>query len=841
MGNSKPPDSDRLARYRAKRSPERTTEPYGSGDHARPRLYCIQKHAATRLHYDLRLEWAGTLLSWAVPRGPSPNPEIKRLAVHVEDHPVDYADFEGIIPPGNYGAGTVIVWDKGIWIPNEHPDEAMEKGVMHFEIHGYKVRGKWILIRTKGGGENEWLLVKKADEWSGEEEFPYAPESVLSGLTIEALRDGSNRAAETRAALAKAKAPKKRVNEKSVKLMLASRVEKPFDSPDWFFELKYDGYRIIASRDGDISTLRSRNGHDLTDTFPEVALALRRLPYERFVLDGELVVLDETGRPSFQRLQNRAKLNRKVDIEYASVNTPTVLFVFDLLGFEEFDLRPLPLATRKQLLEPLVPKTGPLRYADHVAETGVAMYAHVGRLGVEGILAKDGRAPYRGGRSKKWLKIVVDHTDDFVVVGFTEPKGGRTGFGALHLGIYEDGRLVYAGRVGTGFTDEQLERMRSELEGLKVEAPLFEGSVPTTDRHVWIRPEFVAEVTYKEVTNDAMLRAPVFVRLRDDKRPEECVRERGDDVVPDMTAPPAVARKPVAKTVHVTNLDKVFWPEEKLTKGDLIEYYRAVSPWLLPYLQDRPMVLTRYPDGIEGKSFYQKNVPDFLPRWVRTESIWSEHKGRYIKYVVCDDVETLLYIANSASIPLHIWSSRAQTIQQPDWCILDLDPKEAPFENVVTLAKAIKRVCDDIELPAFVKTSGSSGLHVLLPLDGRCTYEQSRQLGQLISRIIEAENADIATTTRVISERQGKVYLDFLQNRHGQLLVTPYSVRPLPGAPVSAPLGWKEVNAKLSPRQFTMTNLLKRLSRLKSDPMRPLLSTKPNLVAVLERLAARIR
>jgi bifunctional non-homologous end joining protein LigD len=620
-------------------------------------------------------------------------------------------------------------------------------------------------------------------------------------------------------------------------LMLAQTTEKPFTRKGWIFELKYDGYRILAARDEDgEGVLRSRNGHDLTKIYPEIARVMTALPYQDLVLDGELVVLDEAGRPTFGRLQKRAQLKRRMDIERATVTLPASFFAFDLLGFEGFDLRSLPLVKRKELLRKIVPSEGAVRYADHVAEQGEAMYAGVKDMSLEGIMAKKADAPYRGGRSAQWQKIKVDKTGDFVVCGYTAPQGGRNRFGALHLGVYENDQLVYTGRVGTGFSDAQLEEFGKILAKLRRKTPPCRGPVPRSGKHFWVKPELVVEVRYKTVTEDGHLRHPAFLRPRDDKGPRDCERE--PTVV--LDEPDLEMEKEDTgpeRMVRLTNLEKVFWPQEGYTKGDLIEYYKTVSEWILPYLRNRPLVLTRYPNGIEGKNFYQKNAPDFIPGWVRTESIWSGSSEREIDYLVCDDEEMLVYIINSGAIPLHLWSSRIDSIQNPDWCILDLDPKGAPFPHVVKLARAIHKLCDDIGLPNFAKTSGSTGLHVLIPLGGQCTYEQSRTLGHLIARVIEKNHGDISTTARVIAARQGKVYLDFLQNRHGQLLVAPYCVRPLPGAPVSAPLDWREVNAKLEPQKFTMRNLRGRLKRKKTDPLLAVLTEKPDLVSALARLA----
>src|SRR5438552_178031 len=660
MSAKREPGPDPRRAYRAERSLGRTPEPGARPATAAPSpsaggLFVVHMHAARRLHWDLRLEMDGVLRSWAVPKGPSPNRADKRLAVHVEDHPLEYGDFEGIIPEGNYGAGAVIVWDRGRWVPLEDPHEGMKQGKLLFELHGYKLKGKWTLVKLKKG-EKEWLLIKEKD-----------------------------------------------------------------------------GYAAT---------------------------------------DGALVVPDEAGRPSFQRLQNRAKVSRGLEVRRSAVETPAVLYVFDLLAFEGYDLGPLPLEQRKALLEQVMPRVGPIKYLSHFEQDGEALYEQVVKMGLEGIVAKKADSSYRAGRSPNWLKIRADRTDDFVVVGFTRPKGSRSGFGALDLGAYENGKLVYAGRVGSGFTAAQLKEVSAVLERGVRPTPAFTGPVPQDPGHTWVEPTLVVEVRYKEWTDEGLLRQPVFLRFRDDKKPEDCVIDRArsreqsepmPDPSPSRTAPGSVLRE-----VKFSNLDKVFWPEERYTKGDLIEYYRTVSKWMLPYLADRPLVLTRFPDGINGKSFFQKDAPEYAQAFVRTVTIWSEDSQRDLDYFVCDNESSLLYIANMAAILLHVWSSRVATLEKPDWCILDLDPKEAPFTDVVTVAKAVQALCDDIGLPTGIKTSGSTGLHVLIPLGRQVTYEQSRTLGGLLARVIAAELPDIATVTRQVQKRDGKVYLDYVQNGHGR-------------------------------------------------------------------------
>ncbi|HEU5171194.1 MAG TPA: DNA ligase D [Gemmatimonadales bacterium] len=641
--------------------------------------------------------------------------------------------------------------------------------------------------------------------------------------------------------------------------MLAETAQRPFSRSGWIFELKLDGYRVLAEKDGDDVRLLTRNGNDCGPSFPEVVRAVKGLPVERAVLDGEVVALDAEGRPSFQRLQGRAKLQRALDVRRATVDTPVTYCAFDLLAVEGHDLRPLPLLDRKALLRRLLPPAGIVRYVEHVERDGEALFEQVQAMGLEGLMAKRADAPYRGGRSAVWLKLRTRRREELRVVGFTAPRGRRGGIGALHLARDVDGELVYAGRVGTGFTDAQLIELRNRLEPRARKTPPCTGPLPKDRGTTWVEPELRCEVEYTEVTDEGLLRQPVLVRLTDGQtagRPDGQAAGRPDartvgrpdgPTVGDRGrghprgtggAPPVwpSGRPTVRPSGRLTNLDKVFWPAEGYAKGDLIEYYRSIAPWLLPYLKDRPVVLTRYPDGIEGKSFYQKDAPPFTPEWVRTVKIWSDQTGRDIDYIVCDDIETLLYLANLGSIPLHVWASRVSSLDRPDWCVLDLDPKGAPFGDVVRVARAVHGLCERVELPHFVKTSGSSGLHVLIPLGRQLSHDECRAFGELLARVIVAELPDIATITRQVSRRGGKVYLDYLQNAWGQLIVAPFSVRPLPGAPVSTPLAWREVNSKLDIGRFTIRTVPARMKRATRDPMAPVLELAPDLGRALGRL-----
>lgn len=822
----------KLETYRAKRSADRTPEPFSSGRPASQR-FVVQLHAARARHYDFRLELGGVLKSWAVPKGPSPNPQDKRLAVHVEDHPLEYVDFEGVIPQGNYGAGAVIVWDRGRWIPLKDPEGGLETGKLLFELRGYKLRGKWTLVKTKRG-EKDWLLIKERDQQvkkEGTESYP--PDSVLSGRTVEQVGAGEDLSAAIRAALKDLDARRRKVVARDVRPMLA-KAGAAFSDPKWVYELKYDGYRLLAHKKAEAVVLYSRAGHDLTRTFPEIEDVVRALPFQEFIIDGEVIVHDAQGLPSFSRLQKRGRLKRRADVQRAAVEYPATFHVFDLLAFDGFDIRPLALIHRKDVLQRLLPTVGPLRLSEHIVGKGEAMFEHVQEMGLEGIVAKRADSRYVSRRSADWVKVNAEKSDDFAVLGYTSPKRGQPGFAALLLGQYRGKERVFVGKVGTGFSQEVHDFFsRALLEEPREPAPA--GAPEDRDMN-WVRTDLVIQVKFKERTDQGLLRQPAFLRVREDKTPTECILpgfEAEDDAVEIQNS---VVEPP---RLQLTNQDKIFWPEDGLVKGDLIQYYSDISPWLLPYLRDRPVVLTRYPDGIEGKSFFQKDAPVYAPDWMRLESMWSEHAQREIHYFVLDDEEALLYVANMASIPLHVWASRISTLERPDWCILDLDPKGAPFEHVVEIARFLHRLCEELGLPNYPKTSGSSGLHILIPLGARCTYEQTRTLAELLARVTVGALPEIATITRVVEARKGRVYVDYLQNGHGRLLVAPFAVRALPGAPVSMPLRWPQVTKRLQLSRFN-TRTAPKLMGKTGDPMTDVLTASADLLEALKRLQARV-
>ena len=829
-----------LLEYRRKRDPSRTPEPYASAARAGASDaggFVVQQHAARRLHWDLRLEIAGVLTSWAVPRGPSIDPKEKRLAVRTEDHPLEYADFEGLIPAGNYGAGAMIVWDRGAYrtVDATGAQGGLRRGKLDIELQGHKLRGRWALVRTKGDGGKHWLLIKKADGLpTRPEPVVTQPGSILSGLTVEELQSGVRRTSELAALAQAAHAPQQPVDAATCTPMLAESSEHAFSRDGWVFELKYDGVRVLADRAADGSVhLYYRTRRDTTAVFPEIARAVHHLPCDSFVLDGEIVALDERGVSSFERLQQRLGRSAPADAARAAAEVPVVMFCFDLLAVAGYDLRRLPLRTRKEILRRLLPATGVLRFAGHLERAGEALFAEVDGRGLEGIVAKRADSAYQSRRSSDWLKIKARRDADLAIVGFTRGKGSRQRLGALMVAWREDGELVYAGNVGTGLDARTIDALAPRLEAAARDRPAFRGTPPGPARaNVFVEPQLVAHVRYAEVTSSGILRHPVFVRVRDDKTvaDSDAPRTRAAVVVPPPAPAPAA---PPSPSLRPTNLDKVFWPDDGYTKGDLLRYYEQVWPLLAPYLRDRPVVLTRYPDGIVGKSFFQKNAPEFTPDWVETFHIDDTD------YFMCNDVQTLLYVINLGCIPLHFWSARRQSLDRPDWAILDLDPKGAPFADVAKVAQAIHALLDELSVPHFVKTSGQDGLHVLVPLGATLSHAEARSFAEVLARVVAAEHPQLATVARPLGLRAGKVYVDFLQNGFGKTIVAPFSVRPRRGAPVSTPLTWRDVTAKLDVSRFTIKTVPARFQR-RADPMRGLLESRVDVAAVLARLSERM-
>lgn len=883
-----------LARYRAKRDLARTPEPAGGKSTSKGRLiFVVHRHKASQLHYDLRLEMEGVLKSWAVPKGPSMDPADKRLAMMVEDHPYDYKDFKGVIPAGNYGAGIVEIWDRGTYAPIEAPDGNGEKsllaqlrqGSFKIRMQGRKLKGEFALVRMKKAGDNGWLLIKHRDEHAVQGYDSEAHTPKASPINRALAKEGKRRPASTKgkraaprpkaSAAAKAAAPAAVVADRpvarhagtkgalvrdAVKPMLATLTEAPFDDPDWVFEIKWDGYRAIAETGGKALRLYSRNGRSFKAAYPAVEEDLERIK-RKLVLDGEITALDEQGRPDFQRLQLAAN----------DPGTALVYNVFDLLERDGEDLRNLPLSERKRLLRESLPASAHVRYSDHVDTRGLAFFEAAKEQHLEGIMAKRKEGRYlEGKRSTGWLKIKHHNEQEVVIGGWTAPRNSRQHFGALLLGTYENGKLVYVGHTGTGFTAASLQEMAERMKPLQRKTSPFAGPVDANAPATWVKPQLVAQVKFTEWTRDGHLRHPVFLGLRNDKATRDVHRERatrGSSTAmkkkkASPAKPPKKARskqaRPAAKadeqandrsvkvgrhTVQLTNQQKAYWPDEGITKGDVIAYYDRIAPLILPYLKDRPQSLFRTPNGIKGSGFFQKDAGGDAPDWVATQRISSESRGEPINYILCNNKATLLYLANLGCIELNPWTSRKQHLLKPDHLVMDLDPSQGnTFDDVVEAALAVKAVLDHAGLQGYCKTSGASGMHVYIPVGARHSYEVLAPLAKDIMRAVHALLPGSTTLVRSLAKRpKHKIYLDHLQNRKGQTLASVYALRPRPGAPVSTPLAWEEVKSGLDPREFNLRSIHDRIAR-KGDlfagvlkrPRFNLQRAKQQLAALLE-------
>ncbi len=845
-----------LNEYHKKRQFDRTPEPVGDLKPPSGNSFVIQKHHATRLHYDLRLEMEGVLRSWAVPKGPSLDPAEKRLAVQTEDHPVDYGEFEGVIPKGNYGAGKVIVWDHGTYemVDPATSEAGWKKGKFHFILKGRKLAGEWVLVRTRRD-ERQWIFFKVRDSAASESDVTVdRPESVVSGRTVEQIGDGGASARHWHADVEReleARGVKKKRRTKiprEISPMLATLSEQPFDDDDWIFELKLDGIRAIAIKDGAQVELLSRNQRSLTRRFPGLVRALQTVPADTVVLDGEIVAFDEEGRSRFNLIQPRINLSQESDIEKAERAIPVFLYAFDLLYINGYSLREFPVLDRKSVLRKLISSNeGWIRYSDHVEGQGQEFFRVAAAHDLEGVVAKRKDSTYHQRRSRLWLKIKTTRSEDFVVIGFTAPAASRKFFGALVLGLYDhSGQIVYVGRAGSGFDDNGLRQAYEMLKPLTRErAPLTDipGELSKTN---WVQPKLVCEVKFNEWTLDGKLRAPIFQRFRADVDPGDCVlREEPEAVVelppkPSPEAEPGSAGEPDSQTrVKLTNLTKMFWQEDGFTKGDLIRYYDEIADVLGPYLMDRPLVLKRYPDGIHGDYFYQQDAPDYTPDWFRTHRFPGETGEKHSRYFIGADREMLVYLANMGGITQNPWSSRLGHIDHPDYIIFDLDPVEAPYRMVQKVALELKKVLDELNLRGYPKTSGASGIHIYLPiLEDTFTYQDVRIFAEAIASIIVSRVPEWATIERVVARRPKNIYIDYLQNVKGKTVASVYSPRARPGAPVSAPLRWEELRRSIDPRKFNIKNMKRRLKRV-GDLFAPVLTDRQDIAPFLDALAGR--
>jgi bifunctional non-homologous end joining protein LigD len=837
-----------LEEYARKRSFDKTPEPEPALE---PSLtgnrFFVQRHDATRLHYDLRLEIDGVLKSWAIPKGPSLDPADKRMAVHVEDHPLDYGDFEGNIPAGNYGAGSVMLWDRGTYelLGDAPAAEQLQRGDLKFRLHGQKLNGSFALVHMKGRGKgNDWLLIKKKDEfavpgWDVESQAG----SVLTGRTQEQI-------AKELPARDRAPRPTTRSSMPTrIEPMKASLAEAPPPGNDWLYEIKWDGVRALCFIENGRLRLVSRNGNPMDRQYPELSVLPNQVNAAAAILDGEVVALDEQGRPSFALLQNRITQGDANTIAHLSRSKPVALYLFDLLYLDGEDLRGRPLLERKQLLTSVVKPGGVIRISEHFPDNAGQLLDAARENGLEGIVGKRAQSLYESKRSRDWLKIKVVSQQEFVICGFTE--GEREHFGSLVLGVYRNGGLQYVGCVGTGFDQKMIRTIRQMLERLVTTRPPF-GADPKIGRRVtWVRPELVCEVRFARWTEEGRLRAPVFLGLRPDADPKEAVEETAAvDAQAAQQAPRAPLlprdKEEISLTIDghrlkFTNLNKIWFPREGYMKRDIINYYDAVSGLILPHLKDRPLSLKRYPNGIEGEFFFQKNTPEGYPKWLRVEPIPSEHNQAPIHYIVGKDLATLLYLVNLGCIDHNPWMSRMGSLENPDFILVDLDPQDAEFRLVVEAAQLVRQKLDSIELEGYPKTTGGDGLHVYVPLEPVYTYEQTRGFAEVLARLLASERPDLFTTPRPVSRREkGKIYFDYLQNGLSKTIAAPYVARAYPGTPVATPLEWREVTPALSPQQFNIANAPDRFARL-GDLFQGVLDKPQRLEPALEKLAGLVR
>jgi bifunctional non-homologous end joining protein LigD len=800
-----------LSEYHEKRNFENTPEPENtSGECDEKNRFVVQRHMARREHYDFRLQVDDALVSWAIPKKPVDDPDVKRLAIKVEDHPLSYIHFEGNIPKGNYGAGTVMVWDVGYYYLDMNkifptPGEMkkrLAKGTLKLYLQGSRLKGYFNRVQATNSEKEEWFFMKAPDKESGAEN---EERSALTGRTMEEIsgRDefwNSEKATTETVSIpdesqtAKKKTtPTEKAEKKSfpgfIKPMLATLAGDPFSKEGWIFELKFDGYRVIAAKEEKKVDLFSRNNNSFADRYPLIAKELSEINAD-YLIDGEVCFMENPEQMDFQKLQN--KENEQEKLHY---------YVFDLLWLNGHDLRHLPLTERKKLLELLL-KNPPahIHYVSHIETKGEAFFAEVEKKQLEGMIAKRADSTYNSGnRSEDWLKIKTGYRQEMIICGYTLSDKESRAFSSILCAVNEDGKLVYTGRVGTGFSDSLQKNLMTQLKKLEVKkAPVVN---PPKNKNIhWVKPELICEVKFSSWTNDKIMRHPSFLGLRSDKKPQEIVIEQ--PVSPEETE----------SRVTFTNLTKVFWPEEGYTKGDVVSYYRDIAPFILPYLKDRPQSLYRTPNGMEGKGFFQKNMDGKAPEWAETTKV-DNSKGGYIEYLLCQEVDTLLYMANLGCIEINPWSSSLPNIDNPDYMVFDLDPVDVDFTKVLQVALAFKKLFDQLSIPAWCKTSGSRGLHIYVPVEQKYTYPQVQNFVKIMEHHIHNQYKDITSFERSPSKRKGKIYLDYLQNAKGKTMSSAYSLRPRPGAPVSAPVRWEELKEGLTPVQFNLKNIRKRIEK----------------------------
>src|SRR5712671_2838959 len=818
-----------LEEYRRKRVFSRTPEPPDKPSREEGNRFFIQRHSARRLHYDLRLEMDGVLKSWALPNGPTLDPTIKRLAVHVEDHPLDYGSFEGTIPSGNYGAGSVTLWDRGTyeWLGPKTPAQMWESGDLKLRFHGHKIVGEFALVRTNRAKGKDWLLIKKKDFAVREGWDPEADtRSVLQGPGDISSTEGAVKA-EMPAAL---------------EPMLATLGTAVPSGSDWLYEVKWDGYRALCFIERGKVRMLSRRGIKLDKQFATVAAALAQsVKADTAIIDGEVVALDENGNPSFQRLQNMTGFETRPAVMGAA---PFLnFFAFDLLYLNGYDLRKAALIDRRQLLMSILLPSDVVRYSEHFVGKGDELLTAVRAKGLEGIVAKQAQSRYESRRSGSWIKIKVTCQQDFVVCGYI--LGEREPFGALVLGYYKNKKLVYAGNVGSGFTQGSLKAVFAKIKPLIAKKPVLSDVPKDIGEVTWVKPDLVCLVKFTSWTKDDRLRAPVFLGMRTEVAPEEVVRETGllaeethqesqhEALLPADKA--EIALEVGGHHLKFTNLNKVFYPVENYTKRDVINFYAAVADLLVPHLQGRPLSLKRYPNGIDQDFFFQKDASGF-PDWLHREELADDEESK--TRVICDDKASLLYLANLGCIDQNPYMSRLGTLEHPDFILIDLDPYHCGYDRIVEAGQLVREKLRLIGLTGYPKTTGGNGMHVYVPVEPIYTSAQTRSFAEILARWLSAERPDLFTTPRMVSAREkGKVYFDYLQNASGKTISAPYVLRAHPGAPVATPLKWEEVMPGLKPAQFHIANVLRRFERV-GDLFVGVLNKPQELGPAIEKLSA---
>lgn len=870
-----------LDEYRRKRHFETTAEPPGDPDanqHRDPEVpgrlsFVIQKHAATRMHWDFRIELDGVLLSWAVPKGPSFDPKDKRLAMHVEDHPIEYGRFEGTIPKGEYGGGTVMIWDRGTWEPDHgDPREHLAQGHLKFYLFGERLRGKWMLVRTKGyGGKDSWLLFKEHDEYERpHDEFDTTGEwltSVATGRTMEQIADGaeavwhSNASVEENVAALKEQLAEHEGPDTTaagvpvppdpskvdgavagpmpdvVDVELATLVKSVPEGERWLHEIKFDGYRIIARKQGDKVRLISRNGKDWTDRFRQVAEAVaREVPVSSAVLDGEVVVMQPDGTTSFQALQNFARSGADAELHYQ---------VFDLLHLDGWDLRGAKLEDRKRLLSAIAPHDAAtvVRYTDHIDGHGDVFFNQACDFSLEGVVSKRRDSKYRPGRQREWAKTKCLNHQEFVVVGYTDPGGSRQYFGALVLAVHEDGALTHVGRAGTGFSDASLKEIHARLKPLEREAPPVSNPPTGALGHGihWVEPELVAEVEFTEWTDEGVLRHPSFLGLREDKPSDEVIAEKPEELTPaedlpdedihpeDQPGKKGAAVENIAG-VKLTHPDRVLWPDTGTTKLQAARYYEQVAEWMLPHVAGRPLSLVRCPQGYTGECFYQKSIRNF-PAAVKTVPVYVPDDDEVKPFGTIDDLAGIIGLVQMGSLEIHPWGSRNEDIEKPDRLVFDLDPDTAmPFKQVSATAMLLRAELQRVGLQSWVKSTGGKGLHVVLPIDPGPSWDEAKTFAKAFVDSIVAIEPRMFTSNMSKAKRDNKIFIDYLRNSRGATAVGPYSTRARPGAPVAMPLTWDELASMDERPEFTVANAPTHVRDRGQDPWAEMNSTKQSIV-----------